>query len=59
MRRMPHGMPTPAFGSDEKDTGFNQRRVMAGLISVDRRIARPRDDRSPAEVYMFPVLVVC
>ena len=56
MRRMPHGMPTPALGSEEKDTGLSQRRVMAGLIRVDLRIARPNDDKSPAEVYMFPVL---
>ena len=56
IRRMPQGIPTPACGSEENDAGLNHRRVMAGLISVDRRIARPSEDKSPAEVYMFPVL---
>lgn len=52
----PHGMPTMALGSELYDTGLNQRRVMAGLRRVDLRMARPREERSPAEVYMFPVL---
>ena len=45
-----------AFGSEVKENGFIHRRVMAGFSRVDRRIARPRLDRSLADVYMFPVL---
>ena len=51
-------MPTAAFGSELNDVGFNQRLVMAGLIKDDLKMARPRDDISPVEVYMFPVLVI-
>ena len=29
---------------------------MAGLRSVDLKMARPRDDKSPEDVYIFPVL---
>jgi hypothetical protein len=56
IRLIPHGIPTKPPGSELNDAGFSQRRVMAGLRSVDRRIARPRDERSPTDVYMLPVL---
>lgn len=49
-------MPTIAFGSEVKEKGFIQRRVMAGFNKVERRMARPRLDRSVEEVNMFPVL---
>ena len=39
-----------------KEKGFIQRRVMAGLMRVERRMARPRLERSREEVNMFPVL---
>src|SRR5690349_5456434 len=55
---MPHGIPTKPPGSELNEAGFSQRRVMAGLRRADRRMARPRDDRSPADVYMLPVLDV-
>jgi hypothetical protein len=50
IRLSPQGIPTAAFGSELNDTGFSQRRVMAGLSKVDRKMARPSEDRSPAEV---------
>jgi hypothetical protein len=56
IRLIPHGIPTKPPGSELNDAGFSQRRVMAGLRSVDRRMARPRDERSPTDVYMLPVL---
>jgi hypothetical protein len=51
-------MPTAAFGSELNDVGFNHRLVMAGLMSDERNMARPRDDISPVEVYMLPVLEI-
>jgi hypothetical protein len=59
IRRIPQGMPTAAIGSELNDAGFSHRRVMAGLSSVDLKMARPREDMSPVDVYMFPVLTVC
>jgi hypothetical protein len=56
IRLIPHGIPTKPPGSELNEAGFSQRRVMAGFSSVDRRIARPRDERSPTDVYMLPVL---
>lgn len=55
---MPHGMPTAAFGSELNDVGFSHRLVMAGLMRDDRNMARPRDDISPVDVYMLPVLKI-
>lgn len=55
-RRTPQGMPTMAFGSEVKEKGCIQRRVMAGFIRVERRMARPRLDKSVEEVNMLPVL---
>jgi hypothetical protein len=46
-----------AFGSEEKETGFSHRFVMAGLIRVDRRMALPRADMSDEDVYRLPVLM--
>ena len=56
--RIPQGIPTSDLGSEVKIDGFNHRRVTAGLRSVERMIARPSEDMSPAEVYMFPVLQI-
>ena len=54
--RIPHGIPTRDLGSEVNTDGFNHRRVTAGLSNVERIIARPSEDMSPAEVYIFPVL---
>src|SRR5690349_14794959 len=56
IRRTPQGAPTEAERSETKVTGLSQRRVRAGLISLEERMACPSLEMSFADEYMFPPL---
>lgn len=57
MRRMPHGVPRAAMGSDVNVTGRSQRRVIAGGRSSEERMALLRRVMSAEEAYMLPELI--
>lgn len=58
IRRIPQGAPIEAEKSEAKVTGLSQRRVRAGLISLEDRIACPSLEISFADEYMLPPLQV-
>jgi hypothetical protein len=49
MRRISQGWPTLARREAEREEGLSQRRVRVGGRRVERRIARPRVERSEGE----------